>query len=192
MTVKKLALGVFGVLFLVFWVTLLTGKTWSGDPIWTSDTPPLQVIPNMDHDSKVRPQSGSTVFSDMRSERPVVAHTVPTTGLGYTIEDVAEAEESLVNPLQPTPEILARGENRYGVMCMACHGESGAGDGTIGARSATMKPPNLMANSTGYSDARLFHIISKGQNIMPGYADKLNESDRWAVVHYVRQLQAGN
>jgi hypothetical protein len=52
------------------------------------------------------------------------------------------------------------------------------------------KPPNLVAdNAKGYSDARVFHVISAGQNIMPGYADKLKEEDRWAIVHYVRELQ---
>jgi mono/diheme cytochrome c family protein len=49
----------------------------------------------------------------------------------------------------------------------------------------------VQGNALDYSDARIFHIISKGQNIMSSYADKLPEVDRWAVVHYIRALQNG-
>jgi mono/diheme cytochrome c family protein len=41
-----------------------------------------------------------------------------------------------------------------------------------------------------YSDAKIFHVISAGQNIMPAYADRISETDRWAIVHYVRELQS--
>jgi mono/diheme cytochrome c family protein len=44
-------------------------------------------------------------------------------------------------------------------------------------------------NATQLSNARIFHIISVGQNLMPGYADKIDAIDRWAIIRYLRKLQ---
>jgi mono/diheme cytochrome c family protein len=85
--------------------------------------------------------------------------------------------------------VLARGKNRYDSFCAPCHSVSGQ-DSTEVVRRGMQKPANLVAaNAKGYSDAHLFHVISAGQNIMPGYADKLKPEDRWAIVNYVRELQ---
>jgi mono/diheme cytochrome c family protein len=50
--------------------------------------------------------------------------------------------------------------------------------------------PNLTRPETAaLSDARIYHIISAGQNLMPSYADKISPTDRWAIVYYLRTLQ---
>jgi len=33
-------------------------------------------------------------------------------------------------------------------------------------------------------------VISKGKGTMPGYAARISLEDRWAIIHYVRALQA--
>jgi len=38
-------------------------------------------------------------------------------------------------------------------------------------------------------DGYIYGVVMLGKNAMPSYAPDLDESDRWAVVHYVRILQ---
>jgi mono/diheme cytochrome c family protein len=40
-----------------------------------------------------------------------------------------------------------------------------------------------------WPDGAVYHVISEGQNVMPGYAAQIGRDDRWAVVHYLRVLQ---
>jgi mono/diheme cytochrome c family protein len=84
---------------------------------------------------------------------------------------------------------LSRGKNRYEAFCTPCHNYDGQGNGTVVARGF-QNPPNLRDEVTkAKTDAHLFHIISAGQNIMNGYADKIKPNDRWSIVHYVREMQ---
>ncbi len=39
------------------------------------------------------------------------------------------------------------------------------------------------------ADGEIYNTITNGKNTMMSYADKLEPSDRWAVVAYVRALQ---
>ena len=39
------------------------------------------------------------------------------------------------------------------------------------------------------TDGEIFNTITHGKNLMGPYADKLDVSDRWAVISYVRALQ---
>ncbi len=190
-TSSKRRLPIFTVIiagvFIVFWVGLLSGSI-----MWTSDQPPLMVIPDMDNQSKVSPQEQVNYFADRSADRAPLEYTIPRYAEFYRATSIAEAEEMYSNSLPSSEWILARGKNRFDTFCAVCHGAEGAGDGTIGERSATLKPPSLIAPGAltlSYTDAHLFHIISMGQNIMPGYRDKLKEVDRWAVVNYVRSLQ---
>jgi hypothetical protein len=41
-----------------------------------------------------------------------------------------------------------------------------------------------------YPDGKLFSTISNGIRKMPGYSSQINVRDRWAIVAYVRALQA--
>jgi mono/diheme cytochrome c family protein len=175
----------------------------SGQKTWFSDDPPLQFLSDMDDQGKVKPQVGTPFFSNRAGDREPLANTVPrnnahyyTTSSEFTSPysigktDYATAEAQNINTTVPRTELVVlRGQNRYNVMCSPCHGRSGEGDGPVAQPGRFPKPPSLLAAAKGYSDARIFHIISAGQNIMPSYADKLTIEDRWAVVYYVRQMQ---
>ncbi len=176
---------IVGAVFAVFWILLL-----SGNILWTSDKPPLQVIRDMDNQMRLAPQEEYPFFADHSSERPPLPNTVPRYAEIYTPESLDEALEKYPdNPLPATEFVLARGKNRFETFCMPCHGADGKGNGTVVQRGFP-KPPDLTRDITRmYSDTQIFHIISRGQNVMPSYANKLSEVDRWAVVHYVRWLQ---
>ena len=87
--------------------------------------------------------------------------------------------------------------NLYQTYCIACHGNTGKGDGPIvtevilpEGEEGLPAPPDFKSDNTmGYSDARMFHVLSGGQNLMFPVAHKLTPNQRWALVHYIRLLQ---
>ncbi len=165
---------------------------WAGNDFQPlrSTEPPIQVRSDMYYQSKNMAQEQSTFFADRKVMRDHVPGTLPREGTVYPYTTPEEAEAAISgNPLAVSASVLARGKNRYNSFCAPCHSATGQ-DTTETVKRGLQKPPNLAGkNAKGYSDARMFHVISAGQNIMPGYADKLKEEDRWAVVHYVRELQ---
>lgn len=103
-------------------------------------------------------------------------------------DEASRAGRELTNPLPSTPATLARGEKVFGVFCSPCHGLRGDGDGPVVPRFPA--PPSLHANhARELPDGRMFHIVSRGQGLMPSLAVQVAAKDRWAAVHYVRSLQ---
>lgn len=92
-------------------------------------------------------------------------------------------------PVPVTKELVDRGQDRYNIYCIVCHGPVGSGDGMI-VRRGFSQPPT-------YHDDRLrnapvghyFDVITNGWGRMNSYSDKLSAADRWAVVAYIRALQ---
>lgn len=92
-------------------------------------------------------------------------------------------------PIQVTKELIDRGENRYNIYCIVCHGAVGKGDGMI-VRRGFPQPPT-------YHDDRLrnapvghfFDVVTNGWGRMNGYAASIQPADRWAIVAYIRALQ---
>jgi mono/diheme cytochrome c family protein len=102
------------------------------------------------------------------------------------------------NPLSINAEVLARGQQYFGIYCSACHGMNGSGNGLVSQRarkilSPTWIPPASLhqdiLTADKYPDGKLFNTISNGIRKMPGYASQIKARDRWAIVAYVRALQ---
>jgi mono/diheme cytochrome c family protein len=171
-------------------VVLFSVAFLSGNYMWTSDKPPLEIIDDMDNQPKVKPQTGSAFFADGKATREPLPFTVPVKGSKYTTT-LEEADTKNVNPLKDANDVvLARGKNRYNAYCAPCHNYDGKGNGLV-VQHGFSNPPNLMENAKNYSDGKIYHIISAGQNVMPAYSDKTSDVDRWCIVHYVRALQTG-
>ena len=130
-------------------------------------------------------------------ERPPVEGTIPRSYQRYdfdawknTLEDAKQVGLRLENPMRPTLEHLVRGREIYEVYCIVCHGTRGEGDGPITGPDRFPAPPTLHSEQAiGYRDGTIYHIITKGTEKMPAYADKVDPADRWKVVHFVRALQ---
>lgn len=95
------------------------------------------------------------------------------------------------NPLPPAPEVLERGRAIFQRHCASCHGPAGRGDGPA---AAGMVPPP--ADLTGvhvrqHTDGDLYWWITHGieGTAMPAFGDRLTEEERWAVIHFIRQLE---
>jgi mono/diheme cytochrome c family protein len=120
-------------------------------------------------------------------------HTIPRGFRPYEIPTL-EAAKAHANPVLMNKSVLQKGRQLYNVYCIVCHGQFGEGDGLVAAmpgwpRPLFPRPPSLQSDQVnGYKDGQIFHIITMGQNLMPSYAEKLNEEERWTVVHYLRAL----
>ncbi len=115
-----------------------------------------------------------------------VETTTDTSG-NTLVSSFPEAIEEF--PLPVTKELLDRGEERYKVFCIVCHGPVGKGDGMI-VRRGFPQPPT-------YHDDRLrnapvghfYDVMTNGWGKMNSYASQIPPGDRWAIVAYIRALQ---
>jgi len=101
--------------------------------------------------------------------------------------------QSLENPFAPGDSAaLARGEEIYMRVCWTCHAENGVGAmAPIADRHPTLAAYNLSGPQVaGYTDQYIYGMITVGRGLMPPWAHQVRPIDRWAVVTYVRQLQA--
>ncbi len=96
--------------------------------------------------------------------------------------------------------LLKRGQQRFNIYCTVCHGYAGNGDGQVNTRALALAV-NGQANWTtakSFHDptvieqpvGRLFDTITHGRATMGPYGDQIPVEDRWAIVAYVRALQA--
>ena len=96
--------------------------------------------------------------------------------------------------------VLERGRVEFQNNCYVCHGPTGAGNGPVaqpirGADGKTYSrfpgaPAINGAITAAKSDGYLYAVITAGRGLMPPYGPRLTHPDRWAVVEYVRALQA--
>lgn len=145
----------------------------------------------MNVQDKTVPQTLHTVFADGRSMQKPVEGTVPR---GYLPEDAYKEDADAMakyfaNPLPASQEVFELGREKYESRCSACHGFYGEGDSRLQGQYPA--PPTLHSKKVveEWNDARIYHVITYGQNIMPAYAKQLTKDERWAVVHYIRALQ---
>lgn len=93
-------------------------------------------------------------------------------------------------PVPVTKELIDRGQERFDIYCIVCHGPTGKGDGMI-VRRGFPQPPS-------YHDDRLrnapvghfFDVMTNGWGKMNSYAFQVQPADRWAIAAYIRTLQA--
>jgi mono/diheme cytochrome c family protein len=131
----------------------------------------------------------SGFFADGRGMKPAVAGTVARGHLPPAFSKPEEAGQILANPVALTKQLAARGRKVFNDHCAVCHGTVGDGVALL-SRAYGAKPGNFMtADMQKQPDGYIYGVLMLGKNAMPSYAADLDESDRWAVVHYVRILQ---
>jgi len=153
-------------------------------------TPALEYMPNMAYSPAVKAQNEDPLHPGMSAMRPPVPGTVARgfTPYRYAVGDSLAAQRDLVNPLPRTADVLGRGERVFMTYCVVCHGPKGDGQGYIVPKFPM--PPSLLSEKVSHwADGRIYHVITRGQNLMPNYASQILPEDRWAVIHYVRALE---
>ena len=64
------------------------------------------------------------------------------------------------------------------------------GDGPVIAKKFPGPPSYTSTRLLGMPDGQIFHVITRGTELMPAYGGQIAPEDRWNVIHYVRRLQA--
>ncbi|MDX2080900.1 MAG: cytochrome c [Terrimicrobiaceae bacterium] len=178
--------------------------------------PPIELFPDMDRQPKVKAQVPSGFFADGRGNRKPVPGTVP---LGYAAPQHKPAGNSVGEPsgpykqiffssapvyfdtgkigdqwgtglpLEASPDLVARGQERYQISCAVCHGATGAGNGIAGKYGLVAIANLHQQRIRDMADGEIFNTITHGKNTMMGYGDKIQVQDRWAIIAYIRALQ---
>ncbi|MFN3196592.1 MAG: quinol:electron acceptor oxidoreductase subunit ActD [Chlorobiota bacterium] len=138
---------------------------------------------------KVTAQDHSDFFDNGISSRPPVKGTVARGFMPYLYEDDIEgASENLQNPYPATAENIELGKRKYLTYCSPCHGDLAKGDSRL--KGQFPNGPTLHSDKVvNWTDGRLYHVITQGQNVMPGYKKTVTRKERWSIVNYVRTLQ---
>ena len=164
---------------------------------------PMEVLPDMNYQDKVKDQQPSAFFADGNSARPpidgTVAEEMPVDnsywatgkwdeahwGDGIPVHDGVDGGR----PLQIDAENMARGRERYSISCEVCHGASGDGMGITskyGLNGAASYHTDRLRQD---ADGDLFNTITNGHGQMLGYGYNITIDDRWRIVMYIRALQ---
>lgn len=158
----------------------------------TFTDPPLEIFPDMDRQSKYKPQAASAFFADRRTDRQPVTGTVargklkddPFFHFGKQGEGWARGF-----PMPVTQDLIARGQEQYAIYCSVCHGGTGDGQGVTKQRGMIVTPSYHDDRLRNMPEGEIFNTLTNGIRLMGSYKDKLSEEDRWAVIAYMRVLQ---
>lgn len=150
--------------------------------------------------ARYKPLAPSTMFEDGGASRPPVDGTEPhargnfvdtSSGrIGMEAQERWDRDETAEsNPYPVTLALLQRGQQRFNIYCSPCHSVKGDGDGFIVRRGFPSPPSYHIERLRNVPDRHFFDVITNGYGIMYPYADRVDPSDRWAIVAYIRALQ---
>jgi mono/diheme cytochrome c family protein len=171
---------------------------------------PWEIFPDMVRQVKVRAQAPLNFFADGRGSRMPINGTVP---IGYEMPKAQSSatSESMPRafsvgtdylntgkmgnnwgtgiPVPVTPELLRRGQERFNITCVMCHGATAAGNGITKqyglATVVTLQDDRIRK----MADGEIFNTITNGKNTMMAYGPNIMVQDRWAIIAYLRALQ---
>ncbi len=148
--------------------------------------------PDMQNQPKAKPLSESDFFSNQANARPIPPHTVERGGA----RENAAFYTGLTNgtyitqlPVALTPELLARGRERFDAICAGCHDSTGSGNGMVAQRGFPQPPSFHVARLHNAPIGHFFDVITNGYGVMYSYATQVEPEDRWAIAAYIRALQ---
>lgn len=153
--------------------------------------PPIEIFPDMDRQPKFKTQQPSRFFRDGRADRPPVPGTVP---FGVPIDNPYLATGKMGNhwgdgiPVKVDRALIERGQKRYAINCLPCHGALADGKGIVQTYGfnliANLHQPRILE----MADGEIFNTIAHGKGQMGAYPHTTIE-DRWAIIAYLRVLQ---
>lgn len=204
--------------FLIFILVTIAWLAFFGFRGQKSSRPEIEIFPDMVRQPKVRAQTELNFFADQRGGRQPVAGTVPigyenpmpndagravdaagesamhadlgfSEGTDYYNTGKMGANWGTGIPLEVTPALLKRGEQRFNINCQVCHGELANGDGiakSYGLATVVSLQDDRIRNM---ADGEIFNTITHGKNTMMPYGPRVVVHDRWAIICYLRTLQ---
>ncbi|HEY6972639.1 MAG TPA: cytochrome c [Candidatus Angelobacter sp.] len=93
----------------------------------------------------------------------------------------------LINLSVVSSSAQSSAETMFKTKCAVCHGADGKGESAMGKKlgAHNLGSPQVQ----GQTDAQLTAILTKGQNKMPAYGDKLTADEISGLIKYIRSLK---
>lgn len=147
--------------------------------------------------SRLKPYEPVGFFDDQLSSRPIPANTVSRGNLriddamyrgtqnGRFVTAIPAAATQGATP----QDMILRGQERYNIYCLPCHGAAGHGDGMIVQRGFSPPPDYRIARLRQAPVGHFFDVMTNGYGTMYSYANRVTPRDRWAIAAYIRELQ---
>lgn len=178
---------------------------------------PLEILPDMDQQAKVKAQASNAFFSDGVGSRKLVVGTVPM-GLKIPAEPAATGSFAAYGfshgsdyynsgtfgefwgdgfPEQVTVDagFIRLGKERYDINCAICHGKAGNGKGLTShygfANIANFQTPGFTdVKAPDYRpNGNIFNTISHGKGLMGSYGANIPVKERWAIIAWMRTME---
>jgi len=137
---------------------------------------------------------GVVPHGDARTDREYFFAHVQSDPTGKTLIDhFPVAFLPKADDPDPRATLLAkieRGQQRFGIFCVECHGALGYGDGMI-VRRGFPSPPSYHSDRLLHHEpiGHFFDVITRGWGAMYGFSSRISPEDRWCIVAYIKTLQ---
>jgi mono/diheme cytochrome c family protein len=152
--------------------------------------------PDMTYSRAYEFYSENPNFSDSSSARMPVMGTVAR---GHDLPDhLMEGDTMAFKSFSTTAKFsdaeMAEGKRLFNIYCGICHGTALDGNGPLyasgkfAAMPANLKGPNYVHMPVG----QMYAAIKYGKNAMGSYASQLDIHQRWMIIAYIKQQQAGS
>jgi mono/diheme cytochrome c family protein len=160
--------------------------------------PGYEFMPNM-YRSPSLETYGENTINGMNAQLPVEGTVARghllTFNYDRTLDGYLAAGNTAVNAIEDNKKTRADGKALYGMFCEHCHGETGAGDGTIKHAIYSAVPhynDEKLLRRAGVpmnelKAGHIFHAITYGLNAMGPHASQVNEEERWLITNYIQQ-----
>jgi hypothetical protein len=147
--------------------------------------------------SRLKPYEPVNFFADGNSSRPIPPGTIARGQLRTDDAAFRGTQNGRFVAVIPTAmtagvsssQFLLRGQERYNIYCLPCHGASGYGDGMIVKRGFAPPPDYRIARLRNAPVGHFYDVITNGYGAMYSYAGRVPPRDRWAISAYIQELQ---
>ncbi|HUO60273.1 MAG TPA: cytochrome c [Candidatus Acidoferrales bacterium] len=147
---------------------------------------------DMHNQPKFKPLRINPFYADERASRPVLVGTVARGQLRedqYFYTGKINGKDGDVFPFAITPEVLARGQERFNIYCTPCHSRLGDGNGMIVQRGFKRPPSFHEQRLIKAPVGHFFDVMTNGWGSMSDYSSQVPVADRWKIAAYIRALQ---
>ena len=103
--------------------------------------------------------------------------------------DIPANYKSMKSAVKTSDASVQAGDALYKKNCASCHGKTGLGDGVKAKALETFPGDFSSAGFQGQADGVLFYQTKFGRGDMPKYDKKIEDTDIWNMVNYMRTLK---